>query len=77
MHKANRLTKRFGGNQANDRFGKVPSMKKGCFIDGLFTGPLLLGQPEPYSVMVHGPKMIRDGIARLCKVFFGFFAIVG
>ena len=37
LDEVNRLTKRFGGNQANDRFGKVPSMKKGCFIDGLLS----------------------------------------
>jgi len=34
-----RHPKRFGGNQANSRFGKATSMKNGCFIDALCCPP--------------------------------------
>ncbi len=78
MDKIDRLTKRFGGNQANDRFGKDPSMKKGCFIDGLLSQPVALGATR--TVFRHGrlsqDDLVRDGIVRPCKVSFGLFAIV-
>ncbi len=76
LDRRNRLAKRFGGNQEHDRFGQAPSMKKGCFIDGLLSLILTGGTLRRQSIEPVVPKgVIKTACVRHCKRFLAVFAI--